>query len=103
MPTWQDVQKKEKYNIEINLNSPFNEEIARFEEYLKENDFDTLIRRYPVRETPALNTIAKTLGFQTREKYESAVRQLLTDDDAVRNKTKKLLGGLAEVSHAQNH
>jgi ABC-type cobalamin/Fe3+-siderophores transport system ATPase subunit len=43
-------------------------------------DLQSLITRYPVRETPALFKIAECLGFQDREQYEAAVLKLLIDD-----------------------
>ena len=39
-----------------------------------------LLKRYQLRESGALNQIAKAVGFSTRTKYEAAVHKLLQDD-----------------------
>jgi hypothetical protein len=54
-----------------------------------------IISRYPADETPALDKIAKELGFQNREQYEGAVRKLLMDDNEALTFVKSLFGTLA--------
>jgi len=44
------------------------------------NNLAAIIARYPVRETPALDVIAKKLGFTGRDQYESAVRKWIMDE-----------------------
>lgn len=52
---------------------------------VKENDWETILSSYPVRESSALSEISSCLGFQKVKKYESAVRHLLsTDEEALR-------------------
>lgn len=58
------------------------------------DDFASIVERYPIRETPALNDISKCLGFQGRHQYEMAVRKLLTDDTGALQFTRSLFGGL---------
>ena len=47
---------------------------------IDEGDWTTVVARCPVRESPALATIAQKVGFKGRPDYEKAVRQLLIDD-----------------------
>ena len=52
-------------------------------------NLDALLKRYPVRESGALNRISDGLGFPHCSKYEGAVLKLLQDDaesmDLLRN------------------
>ena len=56
-----------------------------------------LVTRYPLRETNALGGIATALGFQSRAKYEAAVRTMAVDDEDSRT---ALLGLLAPIQDA---
>ena len=48
-------------------------------------DWETILTKYPVRESSALVKISEVLGFNNRSLYEKAVRQLLAKDaDALR-------------------
>ncbi len=57
-------------------------------------DTSAIISRYPVRETPALDRVATTLGFQGRTQYEAAVRKLLMDDKDTLQTAMSLFGTL---------
>jgi ABC-type cobalamin/Fe3+-siderophores transport system ATPase subunit len=62
-------------------------------------DLETIICRYPVRETAALGEIAKALKFQSSSDYEAAVRQLLLSDATAATFARGLFGSLyADVS-----
>ena len=69
-------------------------ERTRFDARFVANDLDHLIQRYPVRETPALFEIARALGFQDREQYQSAVLKLLMDDASALTYIRSLFGTL---------
>lgn len=72
-------------------------EKEKFDSYIESQNLGQIVGRYPVRETPVLNKIIEAIGFQSREKYESAVRQLLVDNDEIRNQTRNSLGELASA------
>jgi hypothetical protein len=55
-----------------------------------------------VRETPALDTIARKLGFQDRDQYEGAVRKLLMDEADALTFVRSLFGTLARDIAAGN-
>ena len=67
-------------NFSIDIPGIVGEERTRLEESLNVGNLDSIISRYPIRETPALDSIIRKLGFQSRNQYESAVRKLLIDD-----------------------
>lgn len=87
--------------IEIDVAATVNEEVSIFNRAIAEEDIEKIIFRYPVRETPMLTEIARKLGFQNREQYESAVRRLLMDDTASLEFVRSLFGTLAsDAAHA---
>ncbi|QKQ73946.1 hypothetical protein [Nostoc sp. TCL240-02] len=62
---------------------------------MQKKDYNSLISRYPVRETEVLAKISESLGFQDRQKYESAVRKLIIDDKNTLLFFRSLLGDLS--------
>ena len=81
--------------MSIDVKSAVEAELALLNSLLDRQELHTVIARYPVRETPALNEIAKRLGFQKREQYESAVRKLLIDTSDAMELVRKMFGNLA--------
>ena len=57
-------------------------------------DWESILTRGPVRESGSLNAIARALGFQKRQDYESAVRHLLRTDDGALEFVRGLFGDL---------
>jgi len=61
--------------------------------FLKVAQFSTGInKRYPIRESSALDVIAKALNFANRAQYEMAVRNLLSRDIEAVKRVRTLLG-----------
>ncbi len=56
-------------------------ERSKLEKALDDDDLETIVERYPIRDTGALALIAQRLGFKNCSEYEQAVRKLLVDDD----------------------
>ena len=67
-------------NVEINVAAAVAEELGRLGAALDAEDLALVFSHYPVRETPALDPIARSLGFQGRKQYEKAVLKLLEED-----------------------
>lgn len=57
------------------------EERSNVETALDDHDLETIVERYPIRETGALAAIAQGLGFRSCSEYEQAVLRLLADDE----------------------
>ena len=88
-------------NILIDVATAVSEERASLLNALDTGDLEKIISQYPVRETAALDRIAKRVGFQDREQYEGAVRKLLMDDGEALSFVKSLFGTLgADVDAA---
>ena len=58
-------------------------------------DWESILTKGPVRESGLLAAIVKTLGFQKRQDYETAVRHLLSTDDSALAFVRRLFGDLA--------
>jgi hypothetical protein len=84
IPSKDQISTTAPMNVLIDIPKIVGEEHARLQAALSARDLVIILSRYPVRETPALDVIARKLGFQNRTQYEGAVRKLLIDDiDAI--------------------
>ena len=82
--------------LAISVDAPaiFNSELTKITGMVTSKDFSGLLARYPLRETPALDVLAKKLGFPNRDNYEMAVRKLLLEDAAFLSKCRSKFGDL---------
>lgn len=81
-------------NITLDIPGVVTAKCTALDQAIKNNDLESLIKFYPVRDTGALGVIAKKLGFTNRTQYESTVRRLLMDDDGVLMFVRSLFGSL---------
>jgi ABC-type lipoprotein export system ATPase subunit len=94
LPRRQQISAGLPINVSIDVASVVAEERDRLEDAIRTNNLTKIIGQYPIRETPALDKIAKELGFQDCEQYEGAVRKLLLDDNEALKFVKSLFGTL---------
>lgn len=91
-PSWKELQNISGTDeINVSLSGIVAQERERINGLIENKDLASLIKRYPVRESQALVMIAKALGFEKREIYESTVRKLLLDDEETRNEMRCLI------------
>ncbi len=81
-----------KRMAEINFDKFSQDEVARIEKLLDQSDFIGILQRYPIRESGALDAIAKALNFSDRLQYEAAIRKLLEQDSGATRMVQSLLG-----------
>lgn len=81
-PTQTTIAAGQPVNITVDVAALLAAEQTAFQGLIAAQDLERIVSRYPVRETSALADIARRLGFQDRDQYESAVRKLLMDDAA---------------------
>ena len=94
MPTKQTVTQP---TYSLSVASPYAAERSEIDKLIAAKDVQALIDRYPLRETGALNAIAKALKFQSRADFEAAALQRLADDDKLANALRARLGKLAPL------
>lgn len=95
IPNREQISAAAPVNISIDVPRIVGEERTRLQEALDAGDLTIIVSRYPVRETPALDIIARKLGFQGRDQYEGAVRKLLFDEPDALTFVRSLFGTLA--------
>jgi ABC-type cobalamin/Fe3+-siderophores transport system ATPase subunit len=72
-------------------------ELARFDGAVESGDVPSLIKRYPLRESPALSGASKALGFQSRTAYEAAVVKAVSEESEVRAIVEELMTPLSAL------
>jgi ABC-type Mn2+/Zn2+ transport system ATPase subunit len=95
LPTSKDIATGNPISVNIDVRAAVTTELATLNAFLEQQELHSVIARYPIRETPALTEIAKRLGFQGRDQYESAVRKLLIDDTHALAFVRGLFGSLS--------
>ncbi|MEH2334217.1 MAG: hypothetical protein V7K49_03285 [Nostoc sp.] len=94
LPRREEIADGKPISVYIDVVSVVTAERERLQDALDAGNLAEIISQYPVRETPALDKIAKELGFQNREQYEKAVQKLLMDDNDALTFVKSLFGTL---------
>ena len=100
LPNYKFIRENDSFNDVIDLRSYREAEHKKFDEFVSCNNLIRLIARYPLRETPLRDRVAKKLNFQDETKYEMAVRKLLLDDEESRAVLKASLDDLAALLDA---
>jgi ABC-type cobalamin/Fe3+-siderophores transport system ATPase subunit len=94
-PDWKTIMNGD-VSIDYSTENLLNDEKNYIDGLIDNKDIAKLISRYPVRETPALESISKALGFQSQIKYEQAVRKMLIDCSTSREDVLVLLRPIIE-------
>lgn len=97
IPTQRDIREGGTYSKEINFSSFLNDEIIYFNSLMNSSDFDSLVGRYPIRETNLLTPVAKQCGFIDKKRYELNVIRVIKNNCDARNFVLSLLGGASEA------
>ena len=96
IPNWKSIKDNSTQPFCISIDSqPYSEELTRFNKLVDEENLDQLIARYPVRQSCALETIARSLLCKNRTDYEKIVINLIHRDDALAEKLKQRIGPLS--------
>ncbi len=94
LPNRNDIAASGPINVLIDVAAAVQQEKSHLQRLLQARDLVAVTARYPIRETSALIEVARKLGFQNREQYESAVRKLFMDDRAALDHARSLFGTL---------
>jgi len=97
MPDWKRIQGGGNVTISVDAPAMYEDEKAQLEEWLRANDVAKIMARYPIRETQALSAVVNALQFKSKSQYESAVRKLLIDEEAFREKLLDYFGKLPKA------
>lgn len=92
LPKKGEMSSGGKRTADIDFGGCLNAEQNRLDALVGAQDFAGILQRYPIRESGALDAIAKALGYAGRAQYESAVLQLLLKDPQAVERVRALLG-----------
>ena len=81
-------------SIDVSVPSPYPGELASLQHLLADADVESIIRRFPVRDTALPSNVATALGFRTSKDYEAAVRSRLRRDAELTAVVRSLVGEL---------
>ena len=94
-PDWKTIRDQALPTFEISLESPFQDELATFREFLKDREFDQLVARYPLRHSRVFGAVAHALEFSKRELYEQTLIARVKSDDVLAEKLRERIGPLS--------
>ena len=84
---------------EVTLTIDVDEERRRqrqeLETAVRQDELETLLRKYPIHQTGALEHIARRLGFQNRRQYEQAVLTMVMKEESALLLVRSFFGDLA--------
>jgi ABC-type lipoprotein export system ATPase subunit/uncharacterized protein YlaN (UPF0358 family) len=96
IPNWESIKDNSTQSFCISIDTQlYSEELNRFNKLIDEENLDQLIARYPVRQSCALETIARSLVCKNRTDYERIVINLIRRDEGLAEKLKKHIGPLS--------
>ncbi len=95
-PDWRQILSG---NVEVCFSTArmFQDEKNLISSLIDNRNVEKLISRYPLRETPAFEYIAKKSLFPSREKYEQAVRKMLIDSEESLTMLRNLMSPVTEL------
>lgn len=94
LPTQSDISEGVEISFALDTTASVDRERAKLVAAVDARDLTTIITDFPVRETGALDAIARHLGFSGRQQYESALRALLIYDPDALGLARSFLGAL---------
>ena len=89
------ILDQEHIRIDLDVKAIWEVEEERLAEALEDGDLEAVIKRYPIRESPALKAIAEALCFKDSGLYEQAVLQTIKSDDGALRTLRDFFGPLA--------
>lgn len=94
LPDRQSMINCQNNTINVSLISPYPDELNRINELIEKQDIDSIVARYPVRESSILTNLAKGLRFSSREDYERAALTRVGADKNLQSTLREKFGAL---------
>ena len=80
--------------LDIQIDNPFKEARQQLEQLVTDENLDTIVERYPIRDTPLEQRVSTELGFQKTRHLQNAARRQLTIDNELLTALRRLAGPL---------
>jgi hypothetical protein len=78
----------------LELKSTYDDERARLKALIDSDDYDEIVRSYPIRTSPLPTRIANALHYRSASDYQAALRGVLEADTALCDALRSLAGSL---------
>ena len=103
-PNWRSIMNTPTQSICVPIDPHlYSKELKHFNTLVDNGELDSLIARYPLRDSQVFETIVKTIGCPNQKLYQDLVVKLVRDDENIAEYIKKRMGQLSKVldSHDQ--
>ena len=101
LPDWKSIQESNESQITIIIDSPYNEELSRFNALVADEKLDEIIAGYPIRESQVIGQMVSALHISI-EHYERLLPRLVRDDAGLADRLRQRIKGLADALSQQN-
>ncbi len=96
IPSRSDMIGNADGNINLSILSPYPKALEILTKLVSDRDIDTIIARYPVRESHVLRALTQGLKFAEVADYEQAALTAIATDEILKNKIRAKLGLLSD-------
>ena len=97
VPDWKSIRDNPAATICATVPSPYPEELKCFRDLVEDKELDRLFARYPLRESPVLDVIAKALQLTGRDTYEQTLLARLQGNAELAQSLKQRIKSLADA------
>ena len=98
IPNWRSIMNTPTQSICVPIDPHlYSRELEHFNTLVDNGELDSLIARYPLRDSQVFETIVKTLQCPNQELYQQLVVKLVRNDEKVDQCIKKRIGQLSDV------
>ena len=98
IPNWRSIMNTPTQSICVRIDPHlYSKELEHFNTLVDNGGLDSLIARYPLRDSQVFETIVKTLQCPNQELYQQLVVKLVRNDEKIAECIKNRIGLLSEV------
>ena len=98
IPNWKSIMNNSTQSICASIKPhPFPKELEHFNTLVDNGKLDSLIARYPLRDSQVFETIVKTIRCPDQKLYQDLVVKLVREDENVAHCIKKRIGRLSDA------
>lgn len=97
IPDWKSVMCNPTQPICVSIDSPYLDELNRFNKLVENGDLDQLVKRYRLYKSNAFEILARALGCKNKRDYEQMVRVQTREDNELASKLKERIGPLSKI------
>lgn len=101
LPDWKSIHKADTPKVRIEIDSPYTDELSKYNALVADENVDEIIAKYPIRESSLPNAIVRALKI-SRDQYERLLPRLVNNDTRLAEKMKQRIRPLADILARDN-